>query len=112
MQGLLPILEWRRYQIAEKITVLPYAPPYCTKCGRDLPKGRKRKCHYCQPPKARHHHKSSDDLQEYTLADRVAQADAYGLSYGKFMSIIENGGKLPPMKHPVHWPPDSTHLGE
>ena len=91
---------------------MPYVSPRCAGCGRDLPKGRKKKCYYCQPPRARRHSKSQADPAEYTLADRVAQADAYGLSYGQFMAILENGGKLPKRKHPVYWPPDSEHIGE
>ena len=99
--------------IAEKITVLPYVFARCAKCGRDLPKGRKKFCHYCQPRKAYHKNKpAACPDAEYTLEDRAAQADAYGLSYGKYMATITCGGKLPPMRHAVRWPPGSEHAGE
>ena len=99
--------------ISEKVTILPSEDRRCVKCGRDLPKGRKKYCHYCQPFKAYHKPKAKADPDaEYTLADRAAQADAYGLSYGKFMALLKNGGQLPPMRHPVRWPPGSAHIGE
>lgn len=48
----------------------------------------------------------------YTLADRVAMARAYGLSYGKYMAILnDDTGKLPPMRRPVEWPRGSSHSG-
>lgn len=97
--------------ITPKIIVLPYESPRCIVCGRDLPRGRTRKCHHCLAPKARRKHSPRPD-QPYTLEDRVAQADAYGLSYGKYMAILENGGALPSMKHPVFWPAGSDHVGE
>ena len=103
----------RRCQISEpKVTILPYQSPRCMKCGRDLPRGRTRKCHYCLPPKGRGQRKKPRPDQSYTLEDRVAQADAYGLSYGKFQAILENGGQLPPLRHPVRWPDGSDHIGE
>ncbi len=99
-----------------KIIQLEYISPRCEKCGRDLPKSRKKQCFYCLPPGG-HHKKvvavvSASLPEEYTLADQVAQADAYGMSYGKFMSFIENKWPLPPMRRPIRWPPDSEHFGE
>ena len=70
-----------------------------------------RRCYHCQPPRARHHSKPRPDLP-YSLEDRVAQADAYGLSYGQFRAILEHGGKLPPLRHPIRWPAGSDHVGE
>lgn len=100
-----------------KIIQLEYISPRCVKCGRDLPKTRKKKCFYCLPPGG--HHKKGDQAPgaagvkaEYTLADRAAQAEAYGMSYGKFMAHIENRWPLPERKKPVCWPLDSAHRGE
>ena len=97
-----------------KVTVLPYKSPYCSVCGKPLPKGRSRKCYACQPQRGNHHKPAPGPAldQPYTLNDRVAQADAYGLSYGNFMAIIENGWKLPPLRHPIRWPEGSKHAGE
>lgn len=94
-----------------KITVLPYQSPRCSICGRALPRGRTRKCYICLPPRTYKRAAPRPDLP-YTLEDRVAQADAYGLSYGRFMAIIHHGGALPPLKHQVIWPPGSEHTGE
>ena len=95
------------------MTILPSEDRRCVKCGRDLPKGRKKYCHYCQPFKAYHKPKAkADPNAEYTLEDRVAQADAYGLSYGNFRAMLDNGSKLPALRHPVRWPPGSAHIGE
>ena len=33
----------------QKVTVLPYISPRCVVCGRDLPKGRRQKCHSADP---------------------------------------------------------------
>lgn len=100
-----------------KIVQLEYISPRCVKCGRDLPKTRKKKCFYCLPPGGHHKKGASADgatgaLAEYTLADRAAQAEAYGMSYGFFMAHIENGWPLPKRKKPVCWPLDSAHRGE
>lgn len=100
-----------------KIVQLEYISPRCG-CGRNLPKGRKKKCFYCLPPGGNHHKKGTSAdratgvLAEYTLADRAAQAEAYGMSYGKLMAHIENGWPLPKRKKPVRWPLDSAHWGE
>lgn len=79
-----------------KIIQLEYISPRC-ECGRDLPKGRKKKCYYCLPPSG-NHHKQTDatpvqpgQTAEYTLSDWAARADAYGMSYGVFHAHIENG---------------------
>lgn len=94
-----------------KITVLPYASPRCVECGRDLPKGRKARCHYCRPPKP---HRPPPDPKpdlEYTLADRVAQAEACEISYGQLMAIVEAGKEIP-LRRKVRWPQGSDHVGE
>ena len=112
------IARMRKIVMNGKIIQLEYISPRC-ECGRDLPKGRKKKCFYCLPPSG-NHHKQTDALDppaasvspEYTLADRAAQADAYGMSYGNFMAHIENGWPLPKRKKPVCWPLDSAHRGE
>lgn len=94
-----------------KVTILPYEGPRCISCGRDLPRGRKQKCFACRPPKGYIPPQPSPDAP-YTINDRVAQALAYGISYGKLMAIIETGGKLPPRKRPIVWPVGSAHAGE
>lgn len=97
-----------------KIIQLEYISPRCD-CGRDLPAGRNVKCFHCLPPTPRRHEKPKppeEISREYTLADRVAQADAYGMSYGQFMAHIENGWKLPKRLKPVQWPLDSAHWGD
>lgn len=100
-----------------KIVQLEYISPRCEKCGRNLPKSRKKLCFHCRPPGG--HHKKGEQtpetagvLAEYTLADRAAQAEAYGMSYGKFMAHIENKWPLPKRRRPVRWPLDSAHWGE
>ena len=98
--------------MATKVTVLPYQNHRCIDCGRDLPRGRRRRCHICLPPRPWRKTEPKDPSPDYTLNDRVAQADAYGLSYGHFMAIIHTGGKLPPLRHPIRWPADSAHIGE
>lgn len=98
-----------------KIIQLEYISPRCIVCGRDLPAGRRQKCCHCMPPWAWRKKNVVEEEQEpaeYTLADRVAQADAYGMSYGQFMAYIENGWKLPKRIKPVRWPLDSVHFGE
>lgn len=49
---------------------------------------------------------------EYSYEERAAQAAALGLSYGKFMSLLDSGGKLPPQIHPIEWPKGSKHAHE
>lgn len=86
--------------------------PKCVTCGSDLPRGRKRFCHGCKPKKR---YKPEPEVREklpYTLADRVAMARAYGLSYGQYMAHIENGWNLPEMIRPVEWPEGSEHKEE
>lgn len=88
--------------------------PVCVDCGRALPKGRREKCYVCRP--LRPHHKSRPpeaefEAPEYTLADRVAQAEACGISYGQLMSIVEAGAELP-LRRKVRWPEGSAHAGE
>lgn len=95
-----------------KVTVLPYVSPRCKVCGRDLPRGRKGRCYTCLPPRTYGDKPKPKPEEPYTLEDRVAQATAYGLSYGNFMAIIKNGGKLPPLKRPIVWPQESSHAGE
>lgn len=95
-----------------KVTVLPYVSPRCVVCGRDLPKGRRQKCHFCRPPKVYKPPEDPAPDQEYSLEDRVAQAEAYGLSYGQFMAIIENSWKLPPLRKRIRWPEGSVHAAE
>lgn len=95
-----------------KITVLPYEAPYCVQCGRNLPKGRKRKCYDCQPPKTYCTKKPKPaEPASYTINDRVAQTVAYGISYGQLMAIIKDGRPLPEMKKPIRWPEGSEHEG-
>ena len=96
----------------EKITVLPYISPRCEVCGRDLPKGRKKRCHVCRPPKVYKPPVDPAPDREYTLEDRAAQAEAYGMSYGRFMAHIENGWKLPPLRKRIRWPEGSVHAAE
>lgn len=96
----------------EKIIVLPSQDRRCVECGRKLPSGRKARCYSCRPPKPHKPPPDPDDEQEYTLADRVAQADARGMSYGNFMAFLHNGWKLPPQRKPVRWPNGSKHAGE
>lgn len=95
-----------------KITILPYESPRCKVCGRDLPQGRKGRCYICLPPRTYGPKPEPNPDAPYSINDRVAQAMAYGLSYGNFMAIIENGWKLPPLKHPIVWPIGSSHAGE
>lgn len=95
-----------------KVTILPYKPPYCIVCGRDLPTGRTRKCYTCLPPKRHTPRPKPAPELPYTIHDRVAQTVAYGISYGQLISIIETGGKLPPLKRPIVWPEGSAHAGE
>ena len=96
-----------------KIIKLPYEPPYCIQCGRNLPKGRKQKCYNCLPPKKYQTNKPKPaQPAPYTIHDRVAQTVAYGISYGQLMAIVESGGKLPEMKKPIRWPEGSEHEGE
>ena len=99
-----------------KIIKLEYVAPGCVDCGRTLPPGRRKRCYHCLPPKAWHAlqpaKSDASEPAEYTLSDRVAQADAYGLSYGQFMAHIEHGWKLPKRKKPIRWPRDSAHRGE
>ena len=100
--------------MSEKIIQLEYVSPRCV-CGRKLPAGRKVRCFWCLPPRTHHGPKqpAKEGVSlEYTLADRVAQADAYGMSYGRFMAYLENGWKLPKQLRPVQWPLDSDHWGE
>lgn len=95
-----------------QITILPAVNRRCVVCGRDLPHGRRQKCYSCRPPRP---HRPVDDPHpdlEYTLEDRVAQADARGMSYGNFMMFLHNGWKLPPKRKPVRWPHGSAHAGE
>ena len=84
-----------------KITILPYEAPYCTICGRTLPKGRTRKCFDCQP---RRTYKATAippaQPAPYTINDRVAQTVAYGISYGQVIAIVENGWEWPKKKSP------------
>ena len=97
-----------------KIIKLEYVSPRCA-CGRDLPKGRRRKCFVCLPPKGfrcKGKPEVSGEPAEYTTADRVAQARSYGLSYGQFMAHIENGWTLPKQIRPIQWPLGSAHYGE
>lgn len=96
----------------QKVTVLPYVSPRCA-CGRDLPRGRRVKCYFCLPIRRRKINAAAPDSNlAYTLEDRVAQAYAYGLSYGKFMAILHDGGKLPPQLRPIVWPAGSEHAGK
>ena len=98
-----------------KIVKLECISPRCKGCGRDLPAGRRQKCYHCRPPWTRRKQNVIEEEQvsaEYTLADRAAQADAYGMSYGQFMACIENGWKLPKRVRPIRWPLDSVHFGE
>lgn len=96
----------------QKVTVLPYVSPRCA-CGRDLPRGRRVKCYFCLPIRRRKINAAAPDSNlTYTLEDRVAQAYAYGLSYGKFMAILHDGGKLPPQLRPIVWPAGSEHAGK
>lgn len=94
------------------ITILPYQPVRCVVCGRDLPKDRREKCYFCRPKKTKRPLPEPKPDLPYTLEDRAAQALGYGISYGQLMAIIENGGKLPPLKRPIVWPEGSAHAGE
>lgn len=106
--------------ISEKITVIPYVEVKCRKCGRDLPRGRKVFCKICMPPHGRKNEYAEQakpelmpgEVPEYTIEDRVAQAQAHGLSYGNLMAKLENGWPLPPLLHPVRWPAGSAHGGK
>jgi len=99
-----------------KIVKLEYISPRCAVCGRDLPKERRKKCYYCLPPRAFRcgvkPAATEEDKREYTLSERAAQADAYGISYGKLMAIVENGLPMPPRIRSVRWPLGSAHWGE
>lgn len=95
-----------------KITQLPYEAPYCRVCGRELPRGRTRKCYACLPPRGHHTQAPPRPDLPYSLDDRVAQAEAYGITYGKLMAAVENNYPLPPMKRPIRWPEGSEHQGE
>lgn len=97
-----------------RIVKLEYISPTCKVCGRALPKDRKRKCYYCLPPRGFRCREKQNGSQPagYTLADRAAQADAYGISYGRLMACLENGWPLPARKKPVRWPMESEHWGE
>ena len=68
---------------------------------------------FCLPIRRRKINAAAPDSNlTYTLEDRVAQAYAYGLSYGKFMAILHDGGKLPPQLRPIVWPAGSEHAGK
>ena len=95
-----------------KVTELPYKSPYCSVCGKPLPRGRTRKCYACRPPRKYKPIKKPEPNLPYSLEDRAAQAVAYGLSYGRLMAIIESGGDLPPLKKSIVWPAGSDHAGE
>ena len=95
-----------------KITILPSADRRCAACGGTLPRGRRRKCFTCLPPKSHRPETPPAVEQEYTLADRVAQAEARCMSYGNFMAFLHNGWKLPPLVKPIRWPNGSAHIGE
>lgn len=87
----------------------------CLWCGTPLLDAKRKLCETCQKTKAAR--RVAGEIKptnppEYTISDRVAQARAYDLSYGKFMAIIETGGKLPPLKRPIKWPEGSAHVGE
>lgn len=53
--------------MSEKVKVLPYISPRCVVCGRDLPRGRRQKCHYCRPPRVYKPPVDPAPDQEYTL---------------------------------------------
>lgn len=97
-----------------RVIGLNYVAPYCKKCGRQLPKGRTRLCYACKRPYHRTGSKRPAATVDaaYTIADRVAMARSYGLSYGQYMAIISCGGQLPKRIRQTEWPYSSAHLGE
>lgn len=78
------------------------------RCGRIKPSARAQ-CYTCRPKRSRVREPVTDE--PYSLADRVAQARACGMSYGKLMPIVEIGAALPYLR-PVEWPEGSAHAGE
>lgn len=89
----------------QKITELPYISPRCA-CGRLLPKGRKKQCYICLPPKSQRdalaaaiESPAEPDLQAMTPAEIIADARSRGLSYGKYVAILHDGLPLPPRIH-------------
>lgn len=97
---------------SSKITILPYISPRCKTCGRDLPKGRRARCYDCLPRRQYKPPEPPRPELPYTLEDRVAQADAHGMSYGNFMAFVHNKWRLPPKLRPIRWPMGSQHVGE
>lgn len=79
------------------------------RCGREKPPGR-AVCYICKPKHSRKPPPESI-YEPYTLADRVAQARACGISYGQLMRIVELGVAIPAIR-PVEWPRGSVHVGE
>lgn len=78
------------------------------RCGRIKPAARAQ-CYTCKPKRSRTPPPSTEE--PYTLADRVAQARACGISYGQLMRIVELGAAIPAIR-PVEWPRGSVHVGE
>lgn len=87
---------------------------HCVICGRPLPKGRTKKCYICRPKRSYADEATAYRMPqpEYNFAERGAQADARGISYGQLMILLEAGQPLPPLKKSVVWPFGSKHAGE
>lgn len=87
---------------------------HCARCGRPLEKGRRKFCFVCRPPK--HYAKAKTEYiqrqPDYNYAERGAQAEARGITYGELMCYVEQGLPLPPLKKSVVWPFGSRHKGE
>lgn len=101
-----------------KIMPLPEKGKTCVICGSDLPPGRRRFCWDCRPRSSRGGFHCRPSLgpvtpvtdERYTTADIVALARSYGLSYGKYVSILHDPkAMLPPQIYPVVWPIGSAH---
>lgn len=79
------------------------------KCGRIKPAARSL-CYICKPKHSRKEPPESI-YEPDTIADRVAQARACGISYGQLMRIGELDAAIPVVR-PVEWPSGSVHVGE
>ncbi len=100
---------------------------YCKRCGAQLPEGRAKFCYDCKPYTPYPWRKKAADDEsfekppkpkppppkpEYSWEETAARATARGMSYGKFMVLLETGQPLPPLLHSVRWPRGSKHKNE
>lgn len=98
----------------------------CIICGVLLDDRRRRYCYKCLPRGAKNPvawgikpvEDQSDEVNpmkddSYSIADIVALAESYGLSYGRYVAILNDpDSTLPPRIRPVKWPVKSKHRKE